>query len=97
MLKTTTLYQQHLALGARMIHFAGWEMPLDYGSQIQEHHIVRKEAGVFDVSHMLAIDIAGSASTAFLRKMLSNDIQKLNVPGKALYSCMLNSDGGILR
>ncbi|MFI4937085.1 MAG: glycine cleavage system aminomethyltransferase GcvT [Candidatus Berkiellales bacterium] len=94
MLKTT-LYDQHLALGAKMVDFAGWQMPLHYGSQLQEHQTVRNDAGIFDVSHMLVIDIAGSDATTFLRNVLANDVQKLNRSSKALYSCLLNPEGGI--
>jgi len=83
-------------LGARMVDFAGWEMPLHYGSQVEEHRAVRSAAGVFDVSHMLAVDISGSGAQAFLRRLLANDVAKLKTPGKALYSCLLNQAGGIL-
>lgn len=94
--QSTPLYQKHLELGAMMVPFAGWQMPLHYGSQLEEHHFVRKDAGVFDVSHMLAIDIQGSDASAYLRQLLANDVMKLNVPGKALYSCMLNVQAGII-
>jgi aminomethyltransferase len=76
--------------------FAGWEMPLHYGSQLEEHRQVRSRAGMFDVSHMLAVDIRGSAARALLRKLLANDVAKLTRPGQALYTCMLNSEGGVL-
>ena len=79
-----------------MVDFAGWEMPLHYGSQIEEHHRVRRTAGMFDVSHMLAIDVCGMQARAFLRRLLANDVAKLASPGKALYSCMLNESGGVL-
>jgi aminomethyltransferase len=79
-----------------MVDFAGWEMPLHYGSQIEEHRAVRSTAGVFDVSHMLAVDISGSGARAFLGRLLANDVAKLKTPGKALYSCLLNEAGGIL-
>ncbi len=79
-----------------MVDFGGWNMPLDYSSQLQEHHAVRQEAGMFDVSHMLNVDINGPAATAFLRRLLANDVAKLTVPGKALYSCMLNPEGGVI-
>lgn len=94
--KSTTLYHRHLELGAMMIPFAGWQMPLHYGSQIEEHHFVRNHAGLFDVSHMLAIDIQGKQATEFLRKMMANDVIKLHTPGKALYTCMLNERAGII-
>jgi aminomethyltransferase len=95
-LKRTPLHAAHCALGARMIPFAGWEMPLHYGSQIAEHHAVRRSAGIFDVSHMLAVDCSGSGAPAVLRGLLANDVAKLGQPGKALYSCMLNDAGGVL-
>lgn len=79
-----------------MVEFAGWEMPLHYGSQIEEHRAVRTAAGVFDVSHMLVVDISGSDARSYLRRLLANDVAKLQTPGKALYSCLLNESGGIL-
>ncbi|MGE3319712.1 MAG: glycine cleavage system aminomethyltransferase GcvT [Candidatus Berkiella sp.] len=94
--QSTPLYQKHLELGAMMVPFAGWQMPLHYGSQLEEHHFVRKDAGVFDVSHMLAIDIQGEDASAYLRQLLANDVMKLNTPGKALYTCMLNENAGII-
>lgn len=96
MSKRTPLFPLHEAAGARLTDFGGWEMPLHYGSQIAEHHAVRREAGVFDVSHMLAVDLAGAGSTAFLRHLLANDVAKLAAPGRALYGCMLNSSGGVI-
>src|SRR5689334_17180230 len=95
MAKTTPLYEQHLALGAKIIDFAGWLMPLHYGSQVKEHECVRKDSAVFDVSHMAVIDIDGKDARDFLRKILANDVAKL-LPTKALYSCMLNHEAGIL-
>lgn len=95
MSKKTSLFEQHIKSGALMVNFAGWLMPLHYGSQIQEHHIVRNEAGIFDVSHMAIIDIQGPKAHLFLRKLLANDVQKI-APGKALYSCLLNEDAGVL-
>jgi aminomethyltransferase len=92
----TPLYDQHVALGARMVDFGGWDMPVHYGSQIEEHHAVRRSAGVFDVSHMCVIDVHGTRSGEFLRGLLANDVARLRQPGKALYSCMLREDGGIL-
>jgi aminomethyltransferase len=83
-------------MGAKMVDFAGWEMPLHYGSQLEEHHCVRRDAGMFDVSHMLAVDIRGAGARDFLRRLLANDVAKLAQPGKALYSCMLNESGGVL-
>jgi aminomethyltransferase len=95
MLKRTPLYDTHVAAGARMVDFGGWEMPVAYGSQIEEHHAVRRHAGMFDVSHMRTVDIEGAASRAFLRHLIANDVDKLTA-GKALYSCMLRADGGVL-
>ena len=92
----TPLFDAHLAAGARMVDFFGWEMPINYGSQIDEHHLVRKDAGMFDVSHMTVVDIRGSQARAFLSKLLANDVAKLQQHGKALYSCMLNEDGGVI-
>ena len=91
----TPLIAEHRAAGAKMVDFAGWEMPLHYGSQIEEHHAVRRDAGVFDTSHMLAIDVTGPASRPFLRRLLANDVARLQGPGQALYSCMLAEDGGV--
>lgn len=91
----TVLHGQHKKNGAILVNFAGWEMPLHYGSQIQEHHVVRQDSGLFDVSHMLAIDIAGENALHYLSFLLANNPQRL-IPGKALYTCMLNTDGGIL-
>lgn len=92
----TPLYESHLAAGARMVDFGGWDMPLHYGSQIEEHHQVRREAGIFDVSHMGVVDVAGADATAWLQHLLANDVARLGTPGKALYSAMLNPEGGIL-
>jgi aminomethyltransferase len=92
----TPLYQAHLAAGARMVDFAGSEMPINYGSQIDEHHFVRTDAGMFDVSHMTVVGIHGPDARAFLSKLLANDVAKLQTPGKALYSCMLNETGGVI-
>jgi aminomethyltransferase len=95
-LKQTPLNSEHRRLGARLTDFGGWEMPLHYGSQIEEHHHVRRAAGMFDVSHMLAVDIEGGDARALLRGVLANDVARLQQPGKALYSCMLAQDGGVL-
>ncbi|NWG30595.1 MAG: glycine cleavage system aminomethyltransferase GcvT [Rhodocyclaceae bacterium] len=92
----TPLYDAHLAAGAKIVDFAGWEMPIHYGSQLEEHHQVRRDAGMFDVSHMLAIDLAGCDAQGYLRRLLANDVAKLTQPGKALYSCMLKEDGGVI-
>src|SRR3546814_20482558 len=94
-LKQTPLHAIHLESGAKMVDFGGWDMPVSYGSQLEEHHAVRQDAGMFDVSHMLNIDVQGSGATAYLRRLLANDVARLSVPGKALYSCMLNADGGV--
>lgn len=95
-MKRTPLYQQHLLLNAKMVDFAGWEMPQDYGSQLQEHHAVRQHAGMFDVSHMGVLTVTGVDATSFLRYVLANDVSKLSEKGRALYSCMLNATGGII-
>lgn len=92
----TPLYQQHLDAGAKMVPFAGWEMPINYGSQIAEHNVVREAAGMFDVSHMTVVDVEGGAAKAFLQKLIANDVAKITTPGKALYSCMLQDDAGII-
>ena len=92
----TVLNDTHRALGARMVDFGGWDMPISYGSQIEEHHAVRRDAGMFDVSHMTVIDLHGSRTRDFLRHLLANSVDKLKVSGKALYSCMLNERGGVI-
>ncbi|WP_409310322.1 glycine cleavage system aminomethyltransferase GcvT [Pectobacterium sp. B1J-3] len=96
MAKQTPLYQQHLADGAKMVDFHGWMMPLHYGSQLDEHHSVRRDAGMFDVSHMTIVDLHGIRTREFLRYLLANDVAKLTLPGKALYSGMLNASGGVI-
>ena len=96
MLKTTPLNALHRAAGAKTVDFGGWDMPVNYGSQIEEHHAVRRDAGLFDVSHMLAVDLEGKGVREFLRGALANDVGKLKTPGKALYSCMLNEQGGVV-
>jgi aminomethyltransferase len=92
----TPLYDTHVAAGGKIVDFAGWDMPIHYGSQLEEHHTVRKDAGLFDVSHMLAIDLTGPDALPYLRRLLANDCAKLTLPGKALYSCMLKEDGGVI-
>ena len=92
----TPLYQQHLAAGAKMVDFCGWDMPLNYGSQMEEHHQVRRDVGMFDVSHMTVVDVTGSEAKAFLRYLLANDVERLTTAGKALYSGMLNEAGGVV-
>ena len=96
MAKRTPLYEAHLAHGAKIVDFGGWDMPLHYGSQIEEHHHVRRGAGMFDVSHMTIVDLEGANTRAFLRHLLANDVDRLKVSGKALYSCMLNEQGGVI-
>jgi glycine cleavage system T protein len=95
-LQATPLNAIHRALGARMVDFGGWDMPVNYGSQIEEHHAVRSDAGMFDVSHMCVVDLAGPNTRAFLRGLLANNVDKLQTPGKALYSCMLDPNGGVI-
>ena len=95
-MKTTALNQTHRDMMAKMVDFGGWDMPLHYGSQLDEHHKVRSDAGMFDVSHMLAVDIEGQNARAFLRRLVANNVDKLTQPGKALYSCMLNPQGGVI-
>lgn len=95
-MKKTTLHPQHLQAKASLIEFAGWLMPLNYGSQLEEHHAVRRDAGMFDVSHMTVVDVLGAGGRQFLRYLLCGDIDSLKHPGAALYSCMLNSHGGIM-
>jgi len=92
----TPLFDEHKALGARIVPFGGWDMPLHYGSQIREHHRVRLDAGMFDISHMRIIDLEGSDAPAFLGRLIANDPARLRVPGQALYSCMLNRQGGVI-
>lgn len=96
LLKTTPLNALHREMGARMVDFGGWDMPLHYGSQIEEHHSVRRACGMFDVSHMLAIDVRGADSRALLAYVLANNVERLRQPGKALYSCLLNPAGGVI-
>ena len=92
----TPLYDAHVEHGAKIVDFAGWDMPLHYGSQIEEHHVVRRDAGMFDVSHMTVVDLRGSGVRAYLQMLLANNVDKLRTKGKALYSCMLNARGGVI-
>ena len=92
----TPLYARHVEAGGRIVDFGGWDMPVNYGSQIEEHHAVRRDAGMFDVSHMCVADLRGTGVRPFLRQLLANDVARLQTPGKALYSCMLREDAGIL-
>jgi aminomethyltransferase len=96
MIAKTPLHATHLACGAKMVDFHGWDMPLHYGSQLNEHHFVRQDAGMFDVSHMTIVDVLGAGGRQFLRKLLTNDVDQLLHNGKALYSCMCNEHGGII-
>lgn len=93
--RRTSLYDSHLKAGAKMVDFAGWEMPIQYRSVILEHRTVREDAGMFDVSHMLAVDIKGADAKRFMRYLLAGDIMKC-APGKAMYALMLNDEGGII-
>ncbi|MFT4255453.1 MAG: glycine cleavage system aminomethyltransferase GcvT [Pseudoxanthomonas sp.] len=92
----TILNDTHRALGAKMVDFGGWDMPIHYGSQIDEHHQVRRDAGMFDVSHMTVVDLRGARTREFLRRLVANSVDKLKVPGKALYTTMLNENGGVI-
>jgi aminomethyltransferase len=92
----TALYDTHIREGAKIVDFGGWDMPLHYGSQIEEHHAVRRDAGMFDVSHMCVVDLTGARVREFLRQLLANDVGRLKNPGKALYSCMLLPNGGVI-
>ncbi|NMZ59702.1 glycine cleavage system aminomethyltransferase GcvT [Pseudomonas nitroreducens] len=92
----TPLYDLHVALGAKIVDFGGWDMPLHYGSQVEEHHQVRRDCGVFDVSHMTVVDVTGPQAKEYLQRLLANDVERLQVPGKALYSGMLNERGGVV-
>jgi len=92
----TVLNATHRAAGAKLVDFAGWDMPLHYGSQIEEHHAVRRAAGMFDVSHMRVVEILGAGARDFLRRALANDVARLDAPGRALYACLLNERGGVV-
>jgi aminomethyltransferase len=92
----TALYDTHVEQGAKIVDFGGWDMPLHYGSQIEEHHAVRRDAGLFDVSHMGVVDVRGVRVREFLQNLLANDVGRLKTPGKALYSCMLLPSGGVI-
>ena len=92
----TPMYDMHLALGAKMVDFNGWDMPLHFGSQVDEHHHVRNECGVFDISHMSIFDIQGEQAQAFLQYVLSNDVALLAAVGHAQHSTLLNEQGGVI-
>ena len=94
--KHTPLYDMHVSHDAKMVDFGGWDMPINYGSQVQEHHIVRNDAGMFDVSHMTVVDLTGDKVRDFLRYLLANNVDRLKDEGKALYSCMLTEDGTVI-
>lgn len=96
MTQRTPLFDAHTAHNGKLVDFGGWELPVNYGSQIDEHHAVRTDAGMFDVSHMLVTDVTGDNAKAFLQKLLANDVAKLSFVGKALYSGMLNDKGGVI-
>ena len=96
MTRKTILNDAHRALGAKMVDFGGWDMPLHYGSQVEEHHHVRRDAGMFDVSHMTVVDLHGARTREFLRALVANSVDKLQKPGKAVYTCMLNAQGGVI-
>ena len=95
-MKKTIYNEAHRALGAKMVDFGGWDMPIHYGSQLEEHHQVRRDAGMFDVSHMTVLDLHGAQVRPFLRRLIANSVDKLAKPGKALYSCMLTEQGGVI-
>jgi len=93
----TALYSTHQAMKGKLVDFGGWDMPLHYGSQIEEHHKVRQGAGMFDVSHMTVVDVKGADAKTYLQYLLANDVSKIeSLLGKALYSGMLNPEGGVI-
>lgn len=94
--KQTALYASHIEANGKIVDFGGWDMPIHYGSQIKEHNAVREAAGMFDVSHMTIVDVRGPDAKAFLQSLLANDVDKLKETGKALYSGMLNNNGGVI-
>jgi len=94
--KRTAFYQNHLGANAKIVDFGGWDMPINYGSQIEEHHTVRTDAGMFDVSHMTTVEVTGEQAKQYLQTLLANDVDKLQSSGKALYSGMLNDAGGVI-
>ena len=96
MTQKTVLNDAHRRMGAKMVDFGGWDMPLHYGSQLEEHHTVRRDCGMFDVSHMCAVDVAGPDAKKFLQRLIANNVDKLKLPGKALYSAMLNESAGVV-
>ena len=92
----TALNNAHIELGAKMVNFSHWEMPISYTSLIEEHHAVRNTAGIFDVSHMSVFDFKGGDQVAFFEKIFANDIKKICNDDKAIYGALLNEEGGIL-
>tara|TARA_A100001037_G_scaffold48109_1_gene39928 strand:+ start:1109 stop:2170 length:1062 start_codon:yes stop_codon:yes gene_type:complete len=96
MSKQTPLFDQHVAAGGKMVDFAGWRMPLNYGSQLAEHRAVRENVGMFDVSHMTVVDVAGAGALDYLRRLVSNDVTKLQSVGQACYGLLLNESGGVI-
>ncbi len=96
MTNKTVLFDKHVEYKGKIVDFAGWQMPVNYGSQIDEHHQVRNDAGMFDVSHMVIVDLRDGDIKGLLQKLLANDVAKLTESGKALYSCMLNPEGGVI-
>jgi len=96
MSQRTALFGEHERLGARIVDFGGWDMPLHYGSQIEEHHAVRTVAGMFDVSHMTVVDVTGAGARGYLRRLVANDVGRLAHTGKAMYGCLLNDEGGVI-
>lgn len=95
-LQRTPLFDAHITHNGKLVDFGGWELPVNYGSQIVEHEAVRNDAGMFDVSHMLVSDVVGDNAKAFFQKLIANDVAKLSFVGKALYSAMLNDNGGVI-
>ncbi len=95
-LKRTILFETHKKAGAKLVDFGGWEMPVNYGSQIEEHLATRTNCGIFDVSHMAAVDVIGKDAKAFLEKVVANNVNKLKNNGQALYGCLLNEHAGVI-
>ena len=94
--KQTSLYQNHIEANAKMVDFHGWSMPINYGSQINEHNCVRENCGIFDVSHMTILDFEGEDVEQFVRTLIANDVKKLSETYEGLYSAMLNDNGGVI-
>lgn len=95
-MQKTVLYDSHVKSGGKMVEFAGWQLPVHYGSLVDEHIAVREQAGMFDVSHMTIVDVAGAQAKDYLQYLLANDVAGLQKNGAALYSCMLNHQGGVI-